>query len=64
MAFFQTAMYKAMYERKFNASSEAASDADLEQFMYQYAVAPVCAIALTRLSQGSSAQAYAFSPVK
>lgn len=43
MAFFQTAMYKAMYERKFNASSEAASDADLEQFMYQYAVASVLA---------------------
>ncbi|EJD53620.1 VID27-domain-containing protein [Auricularia subglabra TFB-10046 SS5] len=35
VAFFQTAMYKAMYERKFMQSSENATDADLEQFIYK-----------------------------
>ncbi|KZW04210.1 VID27-domain-containing protein [Exidia glandulosa HHB12029] len=35
VAFFQTAMYKAMYERKFNKSSEETTDEDLQQFEYK-----------------------------
>lgn len=38
VAFFQTAMYKAMYERKYNRSSEEASDAELQVFEYKRVV--------------------------
>lgn len=34
VAFFQTSMYKAMYERKFGKSSADVTDDDLQQFMY------------------------------
>jgi VID27 PH-like domain/VID27 N-terminal region len=34
-AFFETCMYRAMFERKFRKSADATTDADLEQFIYK-----------------------------
>ncbi|KAI0375618.1 VID27 cytoplasmic protein [Pilatotrama ljubarskyi] len=34
-AFFETCMYRAMYERKYRASADNLSDADLQEFIYQ-----------------------------
>lgn len=34
IAFFQTSMYKAMYERKFGKSSADVTDDELQQFVY------------------------------
>ncbi|KAF7969306.1 hypothetical protein HWV62_27735 [Athelia sp. TMB] len=34
-AFFETCMYRAMYERKYRRSAEATTDADLEEFIYK-----------------------------
>ncbi|KAF8591590.1 VID27-domain-containing protein [Ramaria rubella] len=34
IAFFRTAMYKAMYERKFSKSSADATDVELQEFVY------------------------------
>ncbi|KAG2013590.1 VID27 cytoplasmic protein, variant 2 [Coprinopsis cinerea AmutBmut pab1-1] len=34
-AFFETCMYRAMYERKYRRSADATSDADLEEFIYK-----------------------------
>jgi hypothetical protein len=36
-SFFETCMYKAMWERKYNHSAEEASDKDLKQFIYGWA---------------------------
>ena len=33
-AFFETCMYRAMYERKYRVSGENATDADLQQFSW------------------------------
>lgn len=32
--FFETCIYKAMWERKYNRSAEEASENDLKQFVY------------------------------
>ncbi|KAF5344102.1 hypothetical protein D9758_008891 [Tetrapyrgos nigripes] len=34
-AFFETCMYRAMYERKYRASADSVSDADLEEFIWR-----------------------------
>lgn len=34
-AFFETCMYRAMYERKYKKSPDAGQDADLEEFIWQ-----------------------------
>jgi hypothetical protein len=34
-AFFETCMYRAMYERKYKASADSISDATLEQFVWR-----------------------------
>ncbi|KAI9001032.1 VID27 cytoplasmic protein [Trametes punicea] len=34
-AFFETCMYRAMYERKYRASADNLSDADLQEFIWQ-----------------------------
>ncbi|KAH7920171.1 VID27-domain-containing protein [Leucogyrophana mollusca] len=34
-AFFETCMYRAMYERKYKISADATRDADLDQFIWQ-----------------------------
>ena len=34
-AFFETCMYRAMYERKYRKSADATQDADLEEFIYK-----------------------------
>ncbi|TFK23253.1 VID27 cytoplasmic protein [Coprinopsis marcescibilis] len=34
-AFFETCMYRAMYERKYKRSADATMDGDLEQFVYK-----------------------------
>jgi VID27 N-terminal region len=36
VAFFQTSMYKAMYERKYGKSSADTTDEDLQQFAYKW----------------------------
>jgi hypothetical protein len=33
-AFFETCMYRAMYERKYKKSAENTQDSDLEEFMW------------------------------
>lgn len=35
-AFFETCMYRAMYERKYKKSAETTQDADLEEFIWVY----------------------------
>ncbi|KAF8076465.1 VID27 cytoplasmic protein-domain-containing protein [Lyophyllum atratum] len=35
-AFFETCMYRAMYERKYKASAESTRDSDFEEFIWQY----------------------------
>lgn len=37
-AFFETCMYRAMYERKHKRSAENTRDKDLEDFIYRYAI--------------------------
>lgn len=37
-AFFETCMYRAMYERKFKASADNTKDSDLDQFIWQLAL--------------------------
>ena len=34
-AFFETCMYRAMYERKYRSSADATQDADLEEFVWK-----------------------------
>jgi hypothetical protein len=34
-AFFETCMYRAMYERKYKKSPDVGQDADLEQFIWK-----------------------------
>lgn len=34
-AFFETCMYRAMYERKYKMTADHLSDADLQEFIYQ-----------------------------
>lgn len=34
-AFFETCMYRAMYERKYKSSADNAKDSDLDQFIWQ-----------------------------
>ena len=34
-AFFETCMYRAMYERKYKASADHIKDSDLDQFVWQ-----------------------------
>ncbi|KIK68080.1 hypothetical protein GYMLUDRAFT_36908 [Collybiopsis luxurians FD-317 M1] len=34
-AFFETCMYRAMYERKYNSSADNASEEDLQEFIYK-----------------------------
>ena len=34
-AFFETCMYRAMYERKYRASADSLADADLQEFIWQ-----------------------------
>lgn len=34
-AFFETCMYRAMYERKFRSSADSIQDGDLKQFVWQ-----------------------------
>lgn len=34
-AFFETCMYRAMYERKYSINADSVNDADLEEFMYK-----------------------------
>jgi len=34
-AFFETCMYRAMYERKYRKSADGVQDAELEQFLWQ-----------------------------
>lgn len=34
-AFFETCMYRAMYERKYRRSADATTDADLQEFIWQ-----------------------------
>lgn len=36
-AFFETCMYRAMYERKYKTTAEHLSDADLQEFIYRSA---------------------------
>jgi hypothetical protein len=36
-AFFETCMYRAMYERKYKKSADNTTDAELEQFIWRYA---------------------------
>lgn len=35
-AFFETCMYRAMYERKFKTSADSIRDQDLTQFIWKY----------------------------
>ncbi len=35
-AFFETCMYRAMYERKYRQSADNTQDSDLQEFMWQY----------------------------
>lgn len=34
-AFFETCMYRAMYERKYKKSADRISDADFEEFIWR-----------------------------
>lgn len=34
-AFFETCMYRAMYERKYRKSADETTDADLQEFIWQ-----------------------------
>ena len=34
-AFFETCMYRAMYERKYKKSAQSTRDSDLEEFIYR-----------------------------
>jgi hypothetical protein len=49
-AFFETCMYRAMYERKFKASADNTKDSDLVQFIWQSAplvISPLIAPLMT-----------------
>ena len=35
-AFFETCMYRAMYERKYRRSADNTQDSDLQEFIWQY----------------------------
>jgi hypothetical protein len=35
-AFFETCMYRAMYERKYRRSADSTQDDDLQEFLWQY----------------------------
>ena len=35
-AFFETCMYRAMYERKYRRSADSTSEATLDEFQYRY----------------------------
>ena len=37
-AFFETCMYRAMYERKYRRSADNTQDSDLQEFIWQYVV--------------------------
>ena len=37
-AFFETCMYRAMYERKYRSSADSTQDADLEEFVWKCVV--------------------------
>jgi VID27 N-terminal region len=36
LAFFETCMYRAMYERKYRRSANATQDSDLEEFIWRW----------------------------
>jgi hypothetical protein len=36
LAFFETCMYRAMYERKYRKSADNTTDDDLQQFVWKY----------------------------
>ena len=36
-AFFETCMYRAMYETKYRTSADNTTDSDLQEFIWQYA---------------------------
>lgn len=40
-AFFETCMYRAMYERKYRMSADATQDTDLAQFIWQSVLVPL-----------------------
>jgi hypothetical protein len=61
-AFFETCMYRAMYERKFKASADSTKDSDLDQFIWRLALlvmSPLIAplITFSALSQKLGARA-------
>ena len=35
-AFFETCMYRAMFERKYKTSADAVPESDLDEFVWQY----------------------------
>jgi hypothetical protein len=45
LAFFETCMYRAMYERKYKKSANATQDADLEEFVWKYVIISIVSAA-------------------
>ncbi len=53
-AFFETCMYRAMYERKYRKSADNTQDSDLQEFIWQYVRLGKCySIHIDRLRQAA-----------